>query len=61
LGALSVSGSCVVVFSGTLDSRLREKTRLLSAMLGLVCDRSVIARLAFDGEGLIGCTYWYTT
>jgi hypothetical protein len=56
-----VSGSCVVVFKGTLDSRLRENTRLLSACVDVLGGRTVIARLELEGVGLIGCTYWYTT
>ena len=58
----NVSGNCVVVFSGTLDSGVREKTAALSD--GVVIDggRTVIARLATGGGGvgLIGCTYWVT-
>ena len=58
----SLSGNCVVVFSGTEDSGVLEKTAALSAGCAAAGARSVIARLATGGAvGLIGCTYWYTT
>ena len=60
--ACSVSGNCVVAFSGTLGS-----TRLLNTLMASV-DRSardgrvLMARLE-DAllPGLIGSAYWYTT
>lgn len=54
----SVSGSWVVVFSGTLDSGVLENTEALSAGVATAGGRTVIARLATGGEGaegLIGC------
>ena len=55
--ACSVSGNCVVVFSGTLDSGVFEKTGALSLWLGVTGGRTVIARLALEAFGLIGLTY----
>ncbi len=54
----NVSGSVVVVFSGTLDSTFFEKIVGLSLGLTTAGGRSVIARLLLVLAGLIGCTYW---
>jgi hypothetical protein len=59
--ACKVSGNCVVVVSGTLDSGVLENTVLLSAGVASAGGRTVIARLAGAAAGLIGWTYWYTT
>lgn len=57
----SVSGSCVVVVSGTLDSGVLENTVGLSLCPGEV-GRTVMARLeVLVAGGLIGRAYWYTT
>jgi hypothetical protein len=53
--ACSVSGSCLVAFSGRLDSGVFENTDM--SVLGLVLGgRKVMARLLL-AEGLIGRTY----
>jgi len=48
----SVSGSWVVVLSGTLDSGVLENTEALSAGLVMAGGRMVIARLATGGAGV---------
>jgi hypothetical protein len=54
-----VSGNWVVVFKGTLDSGVLEKTDALSVGVVIVGGRIVMARLDTAGiAGLIGCTYW---
>jgi hypothetical protein len=54
----SVSGNWVVVFSGTLDSGVRENTVALSLGLVIAGGRIVMARLDTAGAaGLIGRTY----
>jgi hypothetical protein len=54
------SGSCVVVFRGTLDSGVLENTDRLSADRSAGTLRGVMARLPLVA-GLIGWVYWYTT
>jgi hypothetical protein len=57
--AFTVSGNCVVVLSGTLDSGVWENTGGDSTDRDTTGGRTVIARLpgAFR-DGLIGWTYW---
>jgi hypothetical protein len=52
----SVSGSCRVAFSGSVDSGVFENTDM-SAPGFAVGGRTVIARLAL-ADGLMGRTYW---
>ena len=60
LGTCTVSGSCVVVFNGTLDSGTLENTDRLSVERSATWGRGVMARLA-SAPGLIACTYCTTT
>jgi hypothetical protein len=63
--ACMVSGNCVVVCRGTLDSGVLENTDSLSAGLATAGGLTVIARLARGGtatgaaEGCVACTTTY--
>jgi hypothetical protein len=65
LGAFSTSGNWVVVFSGTLDSGVRENTGKSSAWRAGGGGFSVMARLLgaalWLALGLMGRTYCCTT
>lgn len=51
----------MMVFSGTLDSGVFEKTRRSTAERCVAAGRALMARLPLVVAALIGCAYWTTT